>query len=144
MEKEERSRWREGNTEYIAKRLTLHWNKQRRQWRERKKILQAVEENSQQRAKSFLITAAYNLSAIVEMNALRCDDGELCRYQDNISFELDFKPSFINDSHNYSADADLASERVHTYTYIHVQSTRMSAKRATRLNHRYYWTHHTN
>lgn len=82
-------------------------------------------------AKSFLITAAYNLTlpslgndALLDLT--RCDAGELCRYQDNISFELDFKPSFINDSHNYfAADADFANS---TYTNIHRASEWIALK----------------
>lgn len=56
-------------------------------------------------AKPFLITAAYDLIAGVVL--LTGDCKAHCRFvslhtQDNISFELGFKPSFINDGHNYS------------------------------------------
>lgn len=53
--------------------------------------------------KSFLITLAYDLTAV---DVLDCNAYDLSFTRDNISFELDFKPSFINDSHNYYVDVD--------------------------------------
>lgn len=56
-------------------------------------------------AKPFLITAAYDLSLLVwscaEQYWLHWALSFRRYTQHNISFELDFKPSFINDSHNY-------------------------------------------